>query len=305
MTQTAESLPISLEPERRAAPDFAGPIPFAIVHLMPLCALWTGATTFDWILCGILYVARMFFVTAGYHRYFSHRSYKTSRLFQYFLAFMAETSAQKGVLWWAAHHRDHHKYSDTPKDPHSMKIYGFWYSHLGWILGPDYNKTNFERVHDLEKFPELVWLDRHFLVPPIFLAICCLLLGAYFNAGEISLAGIQAGGWSTLWIGFFLSTALLYHGTFSINSIMHKFGKARYHTGDESKNSFWLALLTLGEGWHNNHHYYQSASRQGFFWWEIDISYYALKVLSWFGLVWDLRQVPDHVLHDPAHLIAE
>jgi len=176
-----------------------------------------------------------------------------------------------------------------------MKIYGFWYSHLGWILGPDYDETELDLIADMAKYPELRWLDRNYLIPPFLLALGVMALGGYVNGGAFTLSAIFTYGWSTLFIGFFLSTVLLYHGTFSINSIMHKFGKPRYDTGDESKNSLWLALLTLGEGWHNNHHYYQSAARQGFFWWEIDLSYYLIRAMAAVGLVWDVREVPPHV----------
>jgi stearoyl-CoA desaturase (delta-9 desaturase) len=291
----------NLEPEHRNKPYLSHEIPFILIHVMPFAAFWTGATAFDWSLCIALYFIRMFFVTGGYHRYFSHRTYKTSRVFQFILAFMAQTSAQKGILWWAAHHRVHHKYSDQPHDPHSMKIYGFWYSHLGWILGPDYNATEFDLVKDLTKYPELRWLNTYHLVPPFILAIVCMALGAWYNAGSPWL--LFSHGWSTLWIGFFFSTVLLYHGTFSINSIMHKFGKARYLTGDESKNSWWLAFISMGEGWHNNHHYYQSATRQGFFWWEYDFTYYVLRFLALTGIIWGIREVPDHVKYSEKHLI--
>ena len=210
------------------------------------------------------------------------------------IAFLAQTSAQKGALWWAAHHRHHHRHSDTPEDPHSMKLYGFWYSHVGWIIGPDYKETDYKTIGDYAKYPELVWLNKHYLVPPVTLAVLVTALGAWVNGGS-PLLMFTHHGLSTLFVGFFLSTIITYHGTFSINSIMHKFGKQRYESGDESKNSLWLALLTLGEGWHNNHHYYEVAARQGFFWWEIDITYYGLKVLSWMGLIHDLKGVPDHV----------
>ncbi|HNP17299.1 MAG TPA: acyl-CoA desaturase [Fulvivirga sp.] len=280
--------------ENRRKPIIKQEIAFTIIHLLPLAAIWTGATLFDWMLCIALYLFRMFWITGGYHRYFAHKSYKTSRFFQFIIAFMAQTSAQKGALWWAAHHRHHHRHSDTPKDPHSMKLYGFWYSHVGWIIGPDYKETDYKTIGDFAKYPELVWLNKHYLVPPTILAIVVMALGGYFNGGDVMLM-FTHHGFSALFVGFFLSTVITYHGTFSINSIMHKFGKQRYVTGDESKNSLWLALLTLGEGWHNNHHYYESASRQGFFWWEIDITYYGLKVLSWLGLIWDLKGVPNHI----------
>lgn len=269
-------------------------ISFTIVHLLPLVAIYTGATLFDWIVCIVLYFVRMFWITGGYHRYFAHRSYKTSRWFQFVIAFMAQTSAQKGALWWAGHHRVHHRTSDTYEDPHSMKHYGFWYSHVGWIIGPDYKTTDYKIIADYSKYPELVWLNKYYLVPPLVLALSVMALGGIVNGGSI-LAMFTTAGFSTLLIGFFLSTVILYHGTFSINSIMHKFGKQRYESNDESKNNLILALVTLGEGWHNNHHYYEVAARQGFFWWEIDITFYILKLFSFFGLVWDLNGVPNHI----------
>ncbi|HMP99636.1 MAG TPA: acyl-CoA desaturase [Cyclobacteriaceae bacterium] len=275
-------------------PKLIKEISFIIVHLLPLGALWTGATWFDWMICGLLYFFRMFWVTGGYHRYFSHRTYKTSRFFQFIIAFMAQTSAQKGALWWASHHRHHHRHSDTPDDPHSMKLYGFWYSHIGWIIGPDYKETDYKVIGDYAKYPELVWLNKYYLVPPFILAIAVMALGGIVNGGSIA-AMFTTAGFSTLFIGFFLSTVILYHATFSINSLMHKIGKQRYDSGDESKNSLWLALITLGEGWHNNHHYYEVSTRQGFFWWEIDITYYILRVFSWMGLIWELKEVPSHI----------
>lgn len=285
---------VSDSPRVLNKPKLKTEISFTLVHLIPFAALFTGATLFDWMVCIFLYVFRMFWITGGYHRYFAHRSYKTSRWFQFVIAFMAQTSAQKGALWWAGHHRIHHRTSDTFDDPHSMKHYGFWYSHVGWIIGPDYKKTDYKIIGDYAKYPELVWLNKYYLVPPVILALVVMALGGIVNGGSIAMMFTSAG-FSTLFIGFFLSTVILYHGTFSINSIMHKFGKQRYQSDDESKNSLWLALITLGEGWHNNHHYYETSARQGFFWWEIDITYYILKIFAFFGLVWDLREVPDHI----------
>lgn len=285
-------IPVALE--KRSKASIKTEVRFIIVHLLPLAAIYTGATWFDWILCAFLYFFRMFWITAGYHRYFAHKSYKTSRWFQFVIAFLSQTSAQKGALWWAGNHRHHHRHSDTPEDPHSMKLYGFWYAHVGWIVGPDYKETDFKTMGDFIKYPELMWLNKYYLVPPFCLAMVVMALGGLVDGGSIT-AMFSNYGFSALFIGFFLSTVLTYHGTFTINSIMHKFGNQRYSTGDESKNSLWLALLTLGEGWHNNHHYYEVASRQGFFWWEIDITYYGLKLLSWTGLIWDLKGVPDHI----------
>jgi len=254
-------------------------IPFILVHLMPLGALWTGVHLGDALLCLALYYVRMFFITAGYHRYFAHRSYKLGRGMQFLMAFGGATAAQKGVLWWAGHHRNHHKYSDTPKDIHSPKR-GFWWSHMGWIVCDKYEDTPVDRIKDFTKYPELRFLNRFHLLPPTLLGLAVYLFG----------------GWSAVFTGFFLSTVLLYHGTFTINSLSHVFGRRRYATSDTSRNSFLLALVTLGEGWHNNHHYYQSTANQGFFWWEIDVSYYVLRVLSWVGLARDLRTPPRHVL---------
>jgi stearoyl-CoA desaturase (delta-9 desaturase) len=259
--------------------DWVHNIPFFAVHLVPLFAFVTGVTRFDIVLCLVLYVARMFFITAGYHRYFSHRSYKMGRVMQFLMAFGGATAAQKGALWWAAHHRHHHKYSDTPEDLHSP-LKGFWWSHVGWILCRKYRPTDLEAIKDFAKYPELRWLNKHYLVPPVTLAVACFWMG----------------GWSALVVGFFLSTVMVYHGTFFINSLTHVFGRRRYVTTDTSRNSFILAVITLGEGWHNNHHYYQSTANQGFFWWELDVSYYMLRALSLVGLVQDLRTPPKHVL---------
>ncbi len=272
---------------------------FFALHLVPLLAFFTHVTTFDWIVCVTLYVVRMFFVTAGYHRYFSHRTYKTSRWFQAFLAFASQTSAQKGILWWAANHRVHHRHSDTELDPHSRKVHGFWESHVGWIMGKSHEETDYALVKDLAKYPELMWLNRYHWAPAFLLAVFVLLLGQLVNGGNLHSL---SAGWSTLLIGFFLSTALLYHATFAINSLMHWIGKPRYITGDESKNSFPLAIISLGEGWHNNHHYYQSAARQGFFWWEVDVSYYVIRLLGVLGLVWDIKEVPHHVQYNAERL---
>jgi stearoyl-CoA desaturase (delta-9 desaturase) len=258
-------------------------IPFFLVHLVALAgAIWVGFTWKLALLAVALYFVRMFGVTAGYHRYFSHRTFRTSRVFQFLLALLAQTSSQKGVVWWASHHRLHHKKSDQPGDVHSPVLDGFAWSHVGWIVSKEHEETDLSRVQDLAKYPELMWLNRHFLVPPTALAVVIYLIG---------------GGPALVW-GFFVSTVLLWHGTFTINSLSHVFGKRRYATSDESRNSALLALITMGEGWHNNHHHYQRSVNQGFYWWEIDMSYYLLWALSKVGLVWDLHTAPAHVLAD-------
>ena len=257
-------------------------IAFILVHLAPLAAIWTGVTTTSVILAVTLYVVRMFGVTAGYHRFFSHRSFKTSRAGQFLFALLAMSSTQKSVLWWAALHRHHHRHSDQEEDVHSPMHRGFFYSHVGWIFDKKHDSTRIDEVPDLAKYPELRFLDRHQLLPGVALGILCFLID----------------GWPGLLIGFFLSTVFLYHGTFFINSLAHVHGDQRYVTGDDSRNNWWLAVITLGEGWHNNHHAYQRSTRQGFRWYEIDITYYALKTMSWVGLVWDLGEPPVEVVRN-------
>jgi len=253
-------------------------IPFFLVHIL---ALGIFFFPFSWstvaLILGLYYV-RMFFLTAGYHRYFAHRSYKMGRFMQFLMAVGGASCTQKGPLWWAGHHRNHHRWSDQPQDIHSPKD-GFWWSHVGWILSSKYDEAPLEKIKDFARFPELRWLDKYHLVPPVLLATALTLIL----------------GWRGLFI-YFASTVLLWHGTFFINSLAHVFGRRRYATTDTSRNSMILALLTLGEGWHNNHHYYQSATRQGFFWWEIDITYYILKLMSFVGLVRDLRTPSKEVL---------
>jgi len=283
-----------METQKRNNTIWKDELVFILLQFVPLLAIFTHVTGFDWWLGVALYFIRMFFITAGYHRYFSHRTFKTSRVFQFLLAFFAQTSLQKGALWWAANHRIHHKNSDTLEDPHSANLFGFWYAHIGWILGPDFKETRYDLIKDLAKYPELRWLNKYNWFPGIILAAVVWLIGNSVNGAGIF--DYQAG-LSTLFIGFFLSTIVLYHGTFTINSLMHKIGGRRYATKDLSKNSIILALVTLGEGWHNNHHYYQSTARQGFHWWEIDITYYLIRLLGLFGIVWDIREVPKHVLN--------
>jgi stearoyl-CoA desaturase (Delta-9 desaturase) len=257
-----------------------GAWPFWAVHLVAVIGV--ALVGFSWegiLLAAVLYVTRMWFVTAGYHRYFSHRAFKTSRWFQLVLAIGAQTGAQRGVLWWAAKHRAHHKHSDTENDVHSVRD-GFWWAHVGWATSKSSTIVNYDTIKDLSRHRELRVLDRFPHWPAVALAVVLVLVG----------------GWSALVWGFFVSTVVLWHGTFTINSLSHWMGRRRYATGDDSRNSFALALITLGEGWHNNHHHYMSSANQGFRWWEIDISYYVLRVLALVGIVWDVRRAPAHIV---------
>jgi len=276
-------MPATLPPLPRAADErvnWVSSIPFLLVHLLCFAVIFTGISTTAIVLFVVMYFGRAFFVTAAYHRYFSHKSYRLNRFWQFVFAFQAEATAQKGVLWWASNHRHHHRYSDQESDLHSPRK-GFWWSHVGWILSDKYKATDLAAIKDFAKYPELRWLDKHEGVPPWIYGI----------------AAFAIGGWSGLVVGFFWSTVLLWHTTFLVNSAAHVFGRRRYETTDTSRNSFLIALVTGGEGWHNNHHHYQASARQGFFWWEVDFTYYVLKAMSWVGIVKDLKAPPARILH--------
>jgi len=267
---------IERSPEERI--NWVTSIPFFLVHAACLLALFTGVTAEALVTGAVLYFGRMWFITAGYHRYFSHRSYRTNRFVAFLLAFGGTSAVQKGPLWWAAHHRDHHRYADSEGDIHSPQK-GFWWSHVGWILSDKNNDWDEDNIRDFAKYPELRFINDHDWIAPWMLAVTCALVG----------------GWSGLIVGFFWSTVLLWHGTFTVNSLAHVMGRRRYATDDTSRNSALIALWTGGEGWHNNHHYFQASARQGFFWWEYDPTWYGLKVLNWLGLVRDLKTPPARV----------
>ena len=274
-----------MKAEPSTARRIIGQAPFWSIHV--LAVVMVARLGVSWKGVGVAlasYYFRMFWVTGGYHRYFAHRTYKTSRWFQLVIAFFAMTTFQKGVLWWGAHHRIHHKFSDQPGDLHSMKLDGFYRSHVGWILDPTNDDTDMARIADLSKYPELVWLNQYWYLPPVIWSVASYLIGGVFGL---------------VW-GTGVATVLLWHGTFTINSLSHWMGRTRYKTTDDSKNSAILAIVTMGEGWHNNHHFYQRATNQGFFWWEIDLTYYVLRGLQAVGLIWDIHTPPKRVLE--AHL---
>ncbi|HUY27915.1 MAG TPA: acyl-CoA desaturase [Candidatus Binataceae bacterium] len=274
--------------------DWLRCIPFAAIHLMCLGVIWVGWSPVAAAVAAAFYFIRMFAITGFYHRYFSHRSFRTSRAAQFGFALLGATCVQRGPLWWASHHRMHHQRSDEPGDVHSPRQQGFIWSHMGWITSEANFGTDLKIVHDLAGYPELRFLDRFDVLVPIITGFAMFGLGAML---EYLWPGLHTSGAQMLIWGFFISSVALLHGTFTINSLAHVFGRRRYETGDDSRNSFALALLTLGEGWHNNHHHYPAAVRQGFFWWEIDITYYALRALAAVGIIWDLRPVPEHVLY--------
>lgn len=279
--EQTRSLPERFEPKRA--------LPFLFLHLGCLGVIWVGwSWTAVWIAVA-LYLARMFFITGFYHRYFCHRAYKTSRAMQFLFAIAGLTAVQRGPLWWAAVHRHHHAHSDDEHDVHSPGVKGFLWSHVGWLTSSKNFPTDYRRVKDLAKFPELVFLNRFDVIGPV------LLLAMLFGLGTGLAAwapGLGTNGWQLVVWGFFISTTVLFHATCAVNSLAHTLGRKRYDTHDESRNSFLLALVTLGEGWHNNHHHYQASARQGFYWWEIDVSYYLIRLLGLFGIVWNIKAVP-------------
>ncbi|MCB9856735.1 MAG: acyl-CoA desaturase [Phycisphaerales bacterium] len=264
-------------------------VPLIIMHLAVIGVIWVGWSPVAVSVAVAMYFIRMFAITGIYHRYFSHRAFKTSRFMQFVFALLGASAVQRGPLWWAAHHRHHHRHSDEEEDVHSPHQHGFWWSHIGWITTRGAFPTDYKAIPDLVKFKELRFLDRADLLIPVLLAIGMFLFGVVLNAIWPALG---TGGFQMLVWGFFISTVCLLHGTCTINSLAHLIGRRRYETTDDSRNSFLLALITMGEGWHNNHHMYPGVTRQGFYWWEIDVTYYILKSMSIVGLIWDLRPPP-------------
>ncbi len=269
--------------------DWPRVIPFVMLHLACFGIIYVGFSWFALLFALALYIFRMFAITAFYHRYFAHKAFKTSRAGQFIFAILGASAVQRGPLWWASHHRNHHAHSDEVIDAHSPHQHGFLWSHIGWFLSRANFSTQIDRVKELAHFPELRFLDRFDVIIPIALGASIYALGETlaFSAPHLNTNGFQLFIW-----GFILSTVLLYHGTFCVNSLAHVWGKRRYATRDHSRNNALIALITLGEGWHNNHHHFPGSAKQGFYWWEIDFTYYGLRVLAALGIIWDLKTVP-------------
>ena len=287
------SAAVAVDESREDRIDWLRAAPFVAMHLACLGVLWVGVSPIALIVAAALYAVRMFAITGFYHRYFSHRTFQTSRAVQFVFAAIGASCVQRGPLWWAAHHRHHHRHADTRSDPHSPRVHGFLWSHVGWFLTPRNFRTDLSRVPDLAKFPELRWLDRFDIAIPVLLAVAMYGLGVLLQHVAPQLG--TSGGQMLVW-GFFVSTIVLFHATVTINSLAHRFGNRRYDTRDDSHNNVWLALLTFGEGWHNNHHFFPGSSRQGFRWWQVDVTWYGLKLMSMLGLVHGLKPVPAWVL---------
>jgi stearoyl-CoA desaturase (Delta-9 desaturase) len=273
--------------------DWLRAAPFVAMHLACVAVVVVGVSATALAVAALLYAVRMFALTAFYHRYFSHRTFRASRGVQFVFALIGASCVQRGPLWWAAHHRNHHRHADTALDPHSPGIRGFLWSHVGWFLTPRAFRTDLDRVPDFARYPELRWLDRYDTLVPVALAVALYAIGVLLAhvAPSLHVTGAQLLVW-----GFFVSTVVLFHATVTINSVAHRFGSRRFTTRDDSRNNVWLAVLTFGEGWHNNHHFFPGAARQGFRWWEVDVTWYGLWLLERIGVVRDLKRVPAWVV---------
>lgn len=304
--QESQTPKISRHPEAPARDDerieLLGNLPFIFLHAGCLLVLVTGWSPAAIAVFFLTLLPRMFGLTAGYHRYFSHRSFKTSRFFQFVLAFLGACSLQKDPLWWAAHHRQHHRFADTEFDAHPPGVRGFFWAHMGWVMcKKNANLKPDELVPDLMVYPELRFLHEHQKFPALFMLGMLTAAGYAMEhfAPHLGTSPLQIVVW-----GFFISTIVLHHVTFMVNSVAHLWGGRRFNTRDMSHNNAFVAILTMGEGWHNNHHRFPSSERMGFYWWEIDMTHYILKVLSWFGVVWDLRKPPREVYEEAKRIAA-
>lgn len=250
---------------------------FTVPFTWSLVAVWAAS-----------HFLRAIGLTLAFHRYFAHRAFELSRPARFFWALVGTAAMQKGPLWWAGHHISHHKYADRDGDPHSPAVSGFYYAHVGWFLHDAKHATlppTNPVIRDFSRVPEIAWLDRWYVVPPALLAVALYLVGGY--------------AW-LVW-GFSLATTTLAHATFSINTINHLWGTRRFETPDESRNNALTAFFAVGEGWHNNHHRYQRAARNGFYWWEIDLTWYVVAAMSWLGLAWNLQPVPPRIYEEARH----
>ncbi len=287
---SSASAPVAAVNENRV--DWLRVLPFVGLHVACLAVIWVGWSPFAVMFAVALYALRMFAITGFYHRYFSHKAFRTSRLMQFLFAILGPTAVQRGPLWWASQHRHHHVNSDRAEDAHSPVQHGFLWSHLGWFLSDAHFATRTERVKELAQYAELRFLDRFDVIVPILFAVGIFYLGEWL---AVAAPELQTNGPQLLVWGFAISTVALYHATFSVNSLAHAWGQRRYETSDHSRNNLLIAILTMGEGWHNNHHHYPGSARQGFYWWELDLTWYGLKLMSALGLIWDLKTVPHGV----------
>ncbi|HAT11034.1 MAG TPA: acyl-CoA desaturase [Planctomycetes bacterium] len=275
--------------------DWLRTLPFILLHLVCFAVLWTGVSLVAAMVCLALFGLRMFAITAVYHRLLAHRSYDAPRWLAFLGALVANSSGQRGPLWWAAHHRIHHRLSDEDGDLHSPQRAGLLGSHVLWFMTPGAFRTRLEAVPDLARRRELMLLDRFDTLAPAALAGGCFALGW---ALETWAPGLGTNGMQMLVWGFCISTVLCAHATFTVNSLAHTWGSRAYATSDSSRNNWFIALITLGEGWHNNHHRYPAATAQGFAWWQYDPTLWILRLFAALGLVSGLKPVPERILRE-------
>jgi stearoyl-CoA desaturase (delta-9 desaturase) len=280
-----------LAPRRRTPPgrtrSWRLGTPFLLLHVAVLAVIFVGWSKVAIVVAAISYTARAFGITAFYHRCFAHRSFRVPRAVWLAGAVLGAAAAQRGPLWWVSHHRAHHRYTDRPGDPHSPVVDGLWYSHVGWIFDPGNAPTDMKRAQDLARFPELRFLDRFEYVVPAAAAVVSFALGVVLGhfAPVSGTSGLQMAVW-----GFVVPTIVLYHSTFSVNSLCHRFGRRRFETPDASRNNWLIAVLVLGEGWHNNHHRFPGSARQGLGRFELDPTWWAIRALATLGLASDLHR---------------
>ncbi|TWT48305.1 acyl-CoA desaturase [Botrimarina hoheduenensis] len=283
---------------RRGA-DWPTVVWITVVHASALAApfyfSWQGFTAFV-----LLYIATgMFGICMGYHRLLTHGSFQTYRPIRWLLAFLGGLSGEGSALTWVANHRKHHKFSDKAGDPHSPR-HGKWWAHIFWFmpnLGQKWRKEVLERyAPDMMKDRVMVWLDRMFLPSQFAMGAVLYAIGYYGTALGMGGENAVYYGCSMFFWGLALRMVYVMHVTWLINSATHLWGYRNYETTDDSKNLWWVALLSFGEGWHNNHHAYQRVAAQGHKWWELDTTNWAILAMEKLGLAWNVvrvRDIPD------------
>ncbi|MDR1989155.1 MAG: acyl-CoA desaturase [Acidobacteriaceae bacterium] len=260
-------------------------VSFFVFWLVQASALLVFFVPFTWPLVALWAVShflRAMGLTLSFHRYYAHRSFQMNRVARFIWTFIGVAAMQKGPLWWAGHHVNHHRFADREGDPHSPMVSGVYYAHIGWFLNDakhDRIEATNPVIRDFSKVPEIAFLDRYFFLPPLMLAVTMFAIG----------------GWPWLVWGFCLPTMTLAHSTFAINTVNHMFGSRRFDTIDESRNNPITAIFAVGEGWHNNHHRYQRSARNGFYWWEFDPTWYAIRTMQAVGLAWNVQPVPERI----------
>ncbi len=252
-----------------------------LFHVGAVAALWFTSWTNVIVALALHWLAVGLGISLGYHRLHTHRGYKTSRAFEYFLAICGTLTLEGGPIFWVATHRVHHQHSDHDGDPHTPHDGGFW-AHVGWILFGHTRHNNTvlmsKYAPDLGADPFYRWLNSYHYVPLILLGIVLLAVG----------------GWGMVLWGIALRVTVGLHATWLVNSATHMWGSRRFPTRDDSKNSWWVALLTFGEGWHNNHHAHPVSARHGLAWYEFDVSWITLKALRALGVVRELKAAKIH-----------